>query len=65
LANSTVIAIATGPVILCVKFVLYYMQGWVSECRCPWAQGQTLRKRLYILRMLYRNFIRWKQVKLL
>jgi len=39
---------ATGPallgVLLCVKFVLYYMQQWL-DFRCP---RQTLRKGPYI-----------------
>ena len=29
------VAIAMGPAVLCVKFVLYYMQGHIAEFRCP------------------------------
>jgi len=38
------VAIATGPAVLCVKCVLYYMQGWILKFRCP---RQTLRKGSY------------------
>ena len=49
------------PALICVKFVLLYMQGRILEFRCP---RQTLRKgAIYILHVLYRNFIRWKQAK--
>ena len=44
-----------GPGLLCVKLVLYYMQGLILEFRPP---RQTLRKGAYILHMLYRNCIR-------
>ena len=50
-----------GPAVLCVKFGLYYMQGYLLEFRCP---RQTLRKGPYILHTLYRSFIRWKQVQI-
>jgi len=42
------VAIAMGPAVLCVKFVLYYMQGHIAEFRCP---RQALRKGSYILHM--------------
>ena len=29
------VAIAAGPAVLCVKFVLFYVQGWISEFRFP------------------------------
>jgi len=55
------VAIATGSrfwglAVLCVRFVLYHMQG------CVGVQGKLSERGLYILHMLYRNFIRWKQV---
>jgi len=44
-AGLTIVAnvtIATGPTVLCVKFVLYYMLRWTLEFRYP---KPTLRKR--------------------
>jgi len=29
------VAIATGPAVFCVKCMVYYMQGWISEFRFP------------------------------
>jgi len=29
------VAIAASPAVLCVKFVLCYMQGYIVEFRCP------------------------------
>jgi len=43
--------------VLCVKFVLCYMLGWILEIRCP---RQTRRKQPYVLHLLYNNFICWK-----
>ena len=48
-----------GLAVLCVKFVLYYAQGWILKLRYP---RQTLRKGPRTLHMLHRNFIHWKQV---
>jgi len=53
------VAIATGPAVFCVKCMVYYMQGWISEFRSPrW----TLIKGTYILQIQCRNFILWKKV---
>jgi len=53
------VAIATGPAVFCVKCMVYYMQGWISEFRSP---RRTLIKGTYILQIQYRNFILWKKV---
>ena len=41
LTKAANIAIATGPAVLCVKFVLQYMPGWMLELSCP---SKTLKK---------------------
>jgi len=33
------VAIATGPAVFCVKCMVYYMQGWISEFRFPEANS--------------------------
>ena len=48
-----------GPAVLCVKFVLYYVQGWTLEFRCPW---QTQKEGPIFYTCYSRNFIRWNQV---
>jgi len=53
------IATATGLALLCVKFIFYYMQVRILEFRCS---RQTFRKEACILHMLYRNFLRWKNL---
>ena len=47
------------PAVLCVKFFQYYMQGWILYL----GVRSKLSEREPILHMLFRNFIRWKQVK--
>ena len=44
-----------------MKFVLYCVQGWISEFQVP---GTNSERGFYILHLLYRNFIRYKRVKL-
>jgi len=57
-----------GPAVFCVKFVFYCMmditkiQGGYSNLG---VRGKFSGSSPYILHMLYRNFIRWKQVKIL
>ena len=53
------VAIATGPAVLCVKFVFMICKGGYSTLG---ARSKLSERGPYILHMIYRNIIRWKKV---